>query len=612
MYIYESSEYRGDWEAGRRHGWGHYLHQDGSSYRGEYLYGRKHGYGVCTFPDGSVYDGEWRGGKMTGPATYTYPDGLEFRGMFRDNKKCGKGVYVFPDGGWHHGELQGEGGLNKHGMVVDEPVDGCNYVGSSVHGQRHGLGIYFYSGGAAPRPPPADLSSPNPGDPLQDSSCLPSSQVPECELSETSAQRNAEGIAQQHLLEDGPYCSLEGSLESSTAAGTEVEAEQSLSWVGSRDIYKGEWRHGLRHGHGEFVKRGEYRYTGEYCDDVRHGEGEVVFFHPEEGASSASLAFTSAFTSASPSLSSVSAAHLFIMNDDNDEHESCCSYLERLNWAVSGYCGEWQDDREDGHGMKTYLNGSLYEGEFVAGIEHGKGVFRDSVNGSVYDGDWVQGKRHGQATFKLKGGETYVGEYRGDVKHGRGTYTARDGVTFDVEFRNDEIVGKGLFRPPKEVSPHYFEFEFDEDGEEADRSEKGPGGRRDKLLTLRDGSGYAGGTKAGARHGQGSYEYTNGALYEGSFVKGVMQGQGVYSSGIGSVYRGQFKGGKKHGQGEWTRRDGSSYVGGFKNDLMEGQGVRKSADGGVYDGELHAHIEVFGDARDEVDHHWTARLSRYD
>ena len=237
--------------------------------------------------------------------------------------------------------------------------------------------------------------------------------------------------------------------------------------------------------------------------DLRHGEGVVVYFHSSSEDVASVVASTSTAT----------ATSLFIMDDNESEIFDNTSYMERLSWAVASYSGEWKDDREDGQGMKVYVNGSMFEGEFVAGIEHGRGVFKDSVNGSVYDGDWVQGKRHGQASFTLKGGEKYVGEYRHDLKHGRGLYTALDGVTFDVEFQRDEIVGRGLFRPPKEVDPLYFE-----EYEGGDRRQDGDTDRdtdrdRDRdsgmLLTLRDGAGYApGGTKAGKRHGQGSYEFS--------------------------------------------------------------------------------------------------------
>ena len=549
MYTYESSVYRGDWEDGKRHGWGEYKHNDGSSYVGEYMTGKKHGYGVCTFSDGAVYDGEWRNGVMTGPATYTYADGMIFRGQFKDNKKCGKGVYLYPDDSFYQGELIN--GVHKHGMVIDEPIDGCHYVGCLDNGDRHGLGIYFYPGGAT--------ATGRFGNSLFNESTEQITHIESESQNEGPeyCERTVDGTETRYFEMNrvrGGF-SLQDSLDG-----------DDFSWVSTRDIYKGEWKRNCRHGRGEFIKRDDYKYTGEYFEDMRHGEGEIVYFHPPEGTSTAST-----------------ATPLFIMND-NDSDIMNDSYVERLSWAVASYMGEWKDDKEDGQGMKVYVNGSMYEGEFMAGIEHGKGVFKDTVNGSVYDGDWVQGKRHGQATFRLKDGQTYVGEYRNDVKHGRGIYTALDGMTFDVEFKNDDICGKGLFRPPKEVDPHYFE-ECDDSRVEGDM-----------LLTLRDGSGYAGMTKSGQRHGKGSYEFSNGSLYEGEFCKGVIEGQGTYVSNIGSVYRGYFKKGKKHGEGEWTGTDGLTYVGSFKNDLMDGNGVRKTADGAVYDGNNVLFAETYWNA----------------
>lgn len=262
VYNYESSVYRGDWEHGKKHGWGEYRHNDGSSYVGEYLAGKKHGYGVCTFSDGAVYDGEWKEGAMIGPATYTYPDGMLFQGQFRGNKKCGKGIYVYPDDSFYQGELLD--GLYKHGMVIDEPADGCHYVGCLDKGERHGIGIYFY---------PGEFSLSQFGDSTLHSSTDQLSahhlkqeenedsqiQVPEC-CDQTEAEAESGRETQ--------YFSMSGDREgrrrdlSLDAQDADTADTDSFSWISKRNIYKGEWKHNQRHGRGEFVKRGEYVYTG--------------------------------------------------------------------------------------------------------------------------------------------------------------------------------------------------------------------------------------------------------------------------------------------------------------------------------------------------------------
>ena len=264
VYTYEFSSYCGDWENGKKHGWGEYKHNNGSSYFGEYMCGKKHGFGVCTFPDGSVYTGEWKEGIMVGPASYKYPDNMTFIGLFKDNKKIGKGIYTCPDNSFYQGELLN--GMNKHGMVVDEPADGCHYVGCLVDGERHGLGIYFY---------PWDFNASQHGvqNPLvsteKSTENLKGSVedgVPEC-CDETKSARETQYFPMSIFGENGQ------SLELDEASN------DYYSWISTRDIYKGEWQHNLRHGRGEYVKRGEYVYTGTEYANFMIRPVVIIFFH---------------------------------------------------------------------------------------------------------------------------------------------------------------------------------------------------------------------------------------------------------------------------------------------------------------------------------------------
>jgi hypothetical protein len=50
--------------------------------------------------------------------------------------------------------------------------------------------------------------------------------------------------------------------------------------------------------------------------------------------------------------------------------------------------------------------------------------------------------------------------------------------------------------------------------------------------------------------GHGSYQWPDGANYEGNFHKGLRHGEGLYMFQDGSVYRGEWKRGKYHGRGE--------------------------------------------------------------
>ena len=61
-----------------------------------------------------------------------------------------------------------------------------------------------------------------------------------------------------------------------------------------------------------------------------------------------------------------------------------------------------------------YPNGEYYDGGLNGeGMREGRGVCY-YVNGDVYEGDWVKDKRHGRGKLSQADGGEYVGEFRKD------------------------------------------------------------------------------------------------------------------------------------------------------------------------------------------------------
>ena len=60
-------------------------------------------------------------------------------------------------------------------------------------------------------------------------------------------------------------------------------------------------------------------------------------------------------------------------------------------------------------------------------------------------------------------------------------------------------------------------------------------------------------------HGQGTFTWKNGNVYNGNWERDLMNGHGKYTYANGNIYEGQWLNGKKHGQGKMT------YISGEKN-----------------------------------------------
>jgi len=64
-----------------------------------------------------------------------------------------------------------------------------------------------------------------------------------------------------------------------------------------------------------------------------------------------------------------------------------------------------------GKGCHTWIDGKMYDGEYINGKKHGTGTFV-SNNGTKYEGEWKDGKQNGYGKqYNTKGVVTKEGNW---------------------------------------------------------------------------------------------------------------------------------------------------------------------------------------------------------
>ena len=115
-----------------------------------------------------------------------------------------------------------------------------------------------------------------------------------------------------------------------------------------------------------------------------------------------------------------------------------------------GYIGDRNETGQmHGRGIRKYINGHVYEGEFKNDMRHGFGVMK-YVNGDVYTGQFKMDKKNDLYGVKnYANGDIYKGGYEDNYKDGTGEYlyaSCSDNKTmYRGEFKNDKRNGIGKF-----------------------------------------------------------------------------------------------------------------------------------------------------------------------
>jgi len=183
-----------------------------------------------------------------------------------------------------------------------------------------------------------------------------------------------------------------------------------VEWQAAREddhgeLYEGEVKDGIRHGHGTCVRRSGKVYEGEWRDGKEHGWG--------------------------------------MLTDGKD-------------FVI--YEGEYSDGQIHGRGVYHFQNGDKYDGEWKENMRHGKGVQQETMylmsesgegepTASIvtYDGEWKENRRHGRGRFECSDGSVYDGEWQDNMRHGLGILQLANGFKYEGQFKENFMDGpKGV------------------------------------------------------------------------------------------------------------------------------------------------------------------------
>jgi len=214
-------------------------------------------------------------------------------------------------------------------------------------------------------------------------------------------------------------------------------ASGQLQGIGSetttRETYVGQWRNGLRHGHGEIDRADGSRYVGDFVDGQPHGKGtESADAGVYRGTWQAGKRHGQGqFNGADGSVY------------QGQWHNNLRQGFGQLKYAnLNQYVGEWMADRPQGFGHMQYANSATFEGSWVAGQRQGYGSYR-STREIVYEGIWHADQRHGYGREKRPTGTEFSGQWRNDQRQGKGVETHADGARHSGLWSANEITGLG-------------------------------------------------------------------------------------------------------------------------------------------------------------------------
>jgi len=344
---YELESYDGEWLNGKRNGQGTAV-KNGDKWEGEWKDNLMHGKGTLSnINNGESYVGNWLNGRKHGIGTYKWGNGDEYEGNWFLNNKQGKGIYKWKDGRKYDGEWVNN---KKHGKATLFFANGDKYVGEFLNDWKEGSGIYTWTNGD---------------------------------------EYNGEWVKDQRTGY-GKYTFQDGRVYLGQFIAGELQGRGKMTYQDGK-IEDGIWAANKFIRLANPIKKIKYPngsfYEGEAVDNLEAGEDKLKFVKEGKGK--------------------------MIFQDGGI------------------YDGEWHNNNWHGQGKLTDLNGVVHEGKFENGemvygevktattyykgslknnLPNGWGIYRSAIKrpdgtttSEEYKGEWLNGKRNGNGEITING-----------------------------------------------------------------------------------------------------------------------------------------------------------------------------------------------------------------
>ena len=353
------TEYKGSWKSYLRDGLSKltlatYFHYDGYFFKG-----LRHGYGVCRAED-SAYSGYWEADLIDGPGDLSYYDGSSISGVLKQGRVV-SGNLKFPGGEYtgYFNSLCFEG----TGTFVSKAGDVKK--GSWARGKLNGS----------------------------------------CEVTLKSAA-TYKGLFVEDLLEgqgliDTPVFRYTGSVKESLpeGEGTMVFKQKPADYKGlfirgvingkgvyrlNADVFKGEFVHGKLTGKGEKTFGDFAKYLGEFSDSLMQGKGVLRVNHSR----------VKAIYSGELKLNKFHGAGRLKIENKEYRGEFAGGELHgsgEVNLGGLIFKGSVSRNEVSNKGAVHFVDGSYYNGDFLAGVPFGSGEALDD-SGYWIASNFVDGK----------------------------------------------------------------------------------------------------------------------------------------------------------------------------------------------------------------------------